>query len=97
MFFPDGDVEIDLVRYGDFLLVPVSINENHEGLFLLDTGSSHTIIDVEMAKQIGLEGIGEVDVKAYGGGSQVTVSPVDRLGSVLKLSFGRFGRREDVG
>ena len=79
MFFPDGDVEIDLVRYGDFLLVPVSINENHEGLFLLDTGSSHTIIDVEMAKQIGLEGIGEVDVKAYGGGSQVTVSPVDRL------------------
>ena len=99
LHFPEGneDVEIDLVRYGDFLLVPVTINENHNDLFLLDTGSSVTVIDDETAEQIGLERIGEVDAKAYGGGAQVVVSPVDRLDVGGASFLSSFVGRADLG
>ena len=95
LHFPEGNeyAEIDLVRYGDLLLVPVTINGNHDGLFLLDTGSSVTVIDDETAEQIGLEKIGEVDANAYGGVAQVVVSPIDRIdvggASFLKSFVGR--------
>ncbi len=72
-------VTIDLVRHGDLLLAPVAINASEPKLFVVDTGANHTVIDQDIAEELGLKEIMPVDSRAIGGTSQLSLTRIDRL------------------
>jgi predicted aspartyl protease len=52
------------------VVVPVDLNDEFAGHFLLDTGASGLVIDAKVAQRLGLEGFGEVYVSGLGGNTK---------------------------
>jgi ankyrin repeat protein/predicted aspartyl protease len=70
---------IDLQRGGHLLFVEVMINGKEAGVFVLDTGAGHTVVDTKVADRLKLLEIGKATVRGTGGSTKGTVRKVRSL------------------
>jgi ankyrin repeat protein/predicted aspartyl protease len=74
LFPKDGEsVTVPLVRAGSYLLAPVRIGDRDCGLFVVDTGSSHLVIDNKLAEALKLHRIATGMMKAVGGERETSI------------------------
>jgi hypothetical protein len=72
--------EVDLkVRSSGAVLVPVAVDGEGPFTFLLDTGSSHTIVGWHLAERLALPVVARVRVLTPGGPEEALVVRLDRL------------------
>lgn len=70
-----------LLRYGTGRepLVPVTVNGTGPLMFILDTGSSHSVVSDEIARTVGIPAIAKTSVATISGNRLVAVGRVDQL------------------
>ena len=54
---------MQLKRGGQLLFVSVRINGKDAGIFVLDTGAGHTVVDTKVADRLNLPTIGQATVR----------------------------------
>jgi predicted aspartyl protease len=64
---------------GRLVVVPVLVDNQGPFDFLLDTGTSTTIVDTELAQQLGLRPIGQVSLISAGGANVVPLAQLQSL------------------
>ena len=64
---------------GTWLLISVSVDGEGPFTFLLDTGTTRTLIDDELARSLGKQALGETTVRTPSGVSRAALVRVDRL------------------
>ena len=104
-----SSVELDMEMNGQHVFVPVSVNGSEPLWFIFDTGAGVTCLEMETAKELGVQMKGEIQARGAGEGSVtarfVSGVTLDMGGveleteQVVALPFGmlepKFGRRVD--
>jgi clan AA aspartic protease (TIGR02281 family) len=79
----DASTETKVVIKGNQVLVPVVLscgNAETEGVFLMDTGASRTVLHKEIAETLGIKGGGKGEIIVAGGKTlQTTVKKLNRI------------------
>lgn len=88
---PEKVVRIELTRARNLLYVPVKINGNDAGLFLLDLGAQPIVMDSTVVRRLNLPKVGDGSMRGFGGSAPLVVHAIDEisLGSVsIRQTFG---------
>ena len=72
-------LELPLQRRGGHVLLPTWINGRSAGLFMLDTGSSLTVVESGLVARLGLESVGGGTTVGIGGREAFTLRRIDDL------------------
>ena len=75
---PDARV-IRFIIPHDLPLARTHVNGRHVGMFLLDTGSSITVVEKNVARRLGLQPVATGRVTGIGGTEQVDIAYIDSL------------------
>ncbi len=62
-----------------FVIVPVHVNGQGSYEFLLDTGSTTSLVNRELAEELGLKALGETAIRTATGTERVAIARVDRI------------------
>ncbi|HYE21707.1 MAG TPA: ankyrin repeat domain-containing protein [Tepidisphaeraceae bacterium] len=71
--FPAGGnhVTIPLIRAGNYLVVPCSIDGQEAGLFVVDTGATAMVIDTAVADRLRMKKLGVIQARVIGGAGKI--------------------------
>lgn len=55
-------IPVNLMEQGFYQLVPVTINDSYDTWFILDTGASRTVVNQQLAEELGFDILSEEEV-----------------------------------